>query len=375
LETACLGVFLALDMLLFYVFFELTLVGMYFIVVGWGYGERAKRAGLMFFLYTLIGSLSLLLAILALYFGSQPNTFDMQAIIANPPLSGGLALFALIAILISFGIKTPVVPFHSWLPVAHVEAPAPGSVVLAGVMLKIGTYGLIRFGLQMLPETFQAIGNIVVIVGVISVIYGALAALGQKDIKRAVAYTSINHMGYVVMAIGAAAVATNQAVRSLALDGAILQMVSHGIVTGALFLLVGMIQARTNSRDISSLRGLLVAMPVIGGLFMLSAFASSGLPGLAHFPAEFQIFLGTFAVYPLASIIAIFGIVIVSAVYLNIILKSFWGKPSKQHANLAPISRRELLSISPLVLMIVIIGILPAIILTTIHATTINIGI
>jgi NADH-quinone oxidoreductase subunit M len=377
LETASLGVFLSSDMLLFYVFFELTLVGMYFIISGWGHGEKAKRAALMFFIYTLLGSLPLLLAILALYFGTTPHTFDMQAIIANPPLAGGIALFALIAILVSFGIKTPVVPFHSWLPVAHVDAPTVGSVILAGVMLKIGTYGLIRFGLQMVPGTFQSvIGLIVVIVGVVSVIYGSFAALAQTDIKRMIAYTSVGHMGYIVMAIGAAAVTTNPAIRALALDGAVLQMVSHGIVTSLLFFLAGMIQERTKTREIPQLKGLLIAMPLLSGLFMFAAFASMGIPGLAHFPAELQTFLGTFAVYPVAASIALVGVLIVSGMYIRVIRLVFWGKPKEQTDASAsqPLSLRELATVLPLAALTLVIGIAPALILTTIHASTILIG-
>lgn len=374
LETACLGVFMALDMLLFYVFFELTLVGMYFIMSGWGHGRNAKRAALLFFLYTLLGSLPLLLGILALFLGGNPRTFDMEAIIANPPLAGGMAMFALITILVSFGIKTPVVPFHTWLPVAHVEAPTVGSVILAGVMLKIGAYGLIRFALQMTPDAFAAAGWVVVAIGVLSVMYGAFAALAQTDLKRLVAYTSINHMGYVVIAIGAAAVTTDQSIRSIALDGAVLQMVSHGIVTGLLFFLVGMLQERTGTRDLTKLRGLLIAMPAVAGLFVLAAFASLGLPGLAHFPAEFQVFLGTFGVYPVAAVIAVFGILITAAVYLRAIWMAFFGAPKEGKTGDLSVNAREWSAIGPLVVLTVVIGVLPALVLSTVHITTSTIG-
>lgn len=373
LETASLGVFLALDMLLFYVFFELTLVGMYFIISGWGHGKQAKRAALLFFLYTLLGSLPLLLAILALFLGSDPRTFDMVAIIANPPLTGGMALFAFLAIVISFGVKTPVVPFHSWLPVAHVEAPTVGSIILAGVMLKTGTYGFIRFALQMTPDVFAALGWLIVAIGVLSVIYGAFAALAQTDLKRLVAYTSINHMGYVIMAIGAAAVTTDQALRAVALDGAVLQMISHGFVTGLLFLLVGMLKERTGTRDLTEMKGLLLAAPVLAGLFVYAAFASLGLPGLAHFPAEFQAFLGTFAIYPLAAFIAIFGILITAGVYLRAIRMAFFGRPRSAVID-NKISLREWSAILPLAVLTVVLGILPSIVLNTVHITTLMIG-
>ncbi|MDP8939000.1 MAG: NADH-quinone oxidoreductase subunit M, partial [Actinomycetota bacterium] len=248
LETACLGVFVALDAILFYVFFEVTLVGMYFIIADWGY-EGRQRAALTFFLYTLLGSLPLLLAILGLYLGSDPNTFDMRAFIESPPLAGLAAMLAFIAMLVTFAVKTPLFPVHTWLPAAHVEAPTAGSVILAGVMLKLGTYGLVRFALQMTPDAFHTAAPFVAALAVFTALYGAFVALGQTDLKRLIAYTSVNHMGYVVLGVAVAAAATDTGVRALALDGAVLQMVSHGIVTGALFLLVGMLQDRTHTRE------------------------------------------------------------------------------------------------------------------------------
>jgi NADH-quinone oxidoreductase subunit M len=295
LETASIGVFVALDAVLFYVFFEVTLVGMYFIIAGWGYEDR-QRAALTFFLYTFLGSLPLLLAILALYLGSDPNTFDMRELIADPPLAGLAATLALIAMLVTFFVKTPVFPVHTWLPAAHVEAPTAGSVILAGVLLKLGTYGLVRFALQMTPDAFRVLAPVVVALGVFSALYGAFVALGQTDLKRLVAYTSVNHMGYVVLGVAVAAAATSPSARSLALDVSVLQMVSHGVVTGALFLLVGMLQERGHTREMGKFGGLLRIVPGLGWAFILAAFASLGLPGLAHFPAEFQIFLGTFYV-------------------------------------------------------------------------------
>lgn len=373
LEAACLGTFMALDMLLFYVFFELSLVGMYFVITGWGY-EFRRRAGLMFFLYTLLGSLPLLLAIIALYLGVAPHTFDMRTIIANPPLAGGIGLFTAIAIVVSFGIKTPVVPVHSWLPEAHVQAPTAGSVILAGVLLKIGTYGFIRFGLQMTPGGFRSLAPIIVLLGVISAVYGALAALGQTDLKRLVAYTSINHMGYIVMAIGAAAATTNGTLRALLLDGAVLQMVSHGLVTGSLFFYVGMIQARTGTREIGKLGGLYAVAPTLSAGIMLAMFASLGLPGLAHFPAEFQIFLGTFQIYPVAVVVAISAIVITAALYLRAISAAFMGKPTVKLLSHGELSGNEKATLTPLLILIVLLGIAPSIVLSVIHITTSTLG-
>ena len=369
LETACLGVFVALDTILFYVFFEVTLVGMYFVIAGWGYEERG-RAALTFFIYTLLGSLPLLLAILALYLGSDPNTFDMRVLIADPPLSGLAATLALVAMLVTFFVKTPVFPVHTWLPLAHTEAPTAGSVILAGVLLKLGTYGLIRFALQMTPDTFHEAAPIVAAFGVFSALYGAFVALAQTDLKRLVAYTSVNHMGYVVLGVAVAAAATGAESRTLALDGAVLQMVSHGVVTGALFLLVGMLQDRAHTREMGDFGGLLRVVPVLGWSFVLAAFASLGLPGLAHFPAEFQIFLGTLGVYP-AAVVVVLGIAVTAGLYLRAIQRVFLGGARGRWSGMKDLSRREVLAAAPLLLLAVLIGVAPSLVLGVIHAATV----
>ncbi|MDQ4127638.1 MAG: NADH-quinone oxidoreductase subunit M [Actinomycetota bacterium] len=368
LETASIGVFVALDAVLFYVFFEVTLVGMYFVIAGWGY-EGRQRAALTFFLYTLLGSLPLLLAILALYLGSDTNTFDMRELIADPPLAGLAATLTLIAMLVTFFVKIPVFPVHTWLPAAHVEAPTAGSVILAGVLLKLGTYGLVRFALQMTPDAFRSLAPVIVALGVFSALYGAFVALGQTDLKRLVAYTSVNHMGYVVLGVAVAAAATDPSARSLALDGAVLQMVSHGVVTGALFLLVGMLQERAHTREVGELGGLLRVVPGLGWAFVLAAFASLGLPGLAHFPAEFQIFLITFYVYP-AAVIAILGIVVTAGLYLRAIQIAFLGEPKGEWTGMKDMSAREILSAATLLILTVLIGVAPFLLLDVIHATT-----
>src|SRR5919106_1217122 len=235
LEAATLGFFLAEDFFLFYVAFDVTLVAMYFLIALWG-EERRRYAALKFFLYTLIGSLPVLLGIIALFLTSEPQTFDMTRLADEQPLAGaGLgASLVFLAFFVGFAIKTPIVPFHTWLPAAHVQAPTAGSVLLAGVLLKMGTYGLVRVNLQMLPDAFAEYALPVALLGLISVIYGALVALAQSDLKRMVAYTSVNHMGYVVVGVAAAAATGISArARGLAIDGAVLQMVAHGIVTGA----------------------------------------------------------------------------------------------------------------------------------------------
>ena len=373
LETASIGAFVALDAILFYVFFEVTLVAMYFIIADWGH-EGRQRAALTFFLYTLLGSLPLLLAILGLYLGSDPRTFDMRSFIDSPPLAGLAAMLAFIAMFVTFAVKTPIFPVHTWLPAAHVEAPTAGSVILAGVLLKLGTYGIVRFALQMTPDAFRTAAPFVAALAVFTALYGAFVALGQTDLKRLIAYTSVNHMGYVVLGVAVAAAATDTGVRALALDGAVLQMVSHGVVTGALFLLVGMLQDRTGTREMGEMGGLLRIVPGLGWLFILAAFASLGLPGLAHFPAEFQIFLGTLRVYPVA-VVAVLGIVITAGLYLRAVQLTFLGKPSDRWQTLPDLGKREVLTIVPVAALVVLIGVAPFVLLGMIHRATEAIGL
>jgi NADH-quinone oxidoreductase subunit M len=368
LEGACLGAFLALDMVLFYVFFEVNLVAMYFIIAGWGHAGR-QRAALTFFLYTLLGSLPLLLAILALYLGGHPRSFDMRVVIAHPPLSGTAEGLALLALLVAFAIKTPVFPLHTWLPAAHVEASTAGSVVLAGVLLKLGTYGFVRFALQMTPGAFHTAAPWVATLAVFSALYGAFVALAQTDLKRMVAYTSVNHMGYVVFGVAAAAALSDRAARTFALDGAVLQMVSHGVVTGALFLLVGVLEDRAHTREMGQFGGLLFIAPLLGWGFILVAFASLGLPGLAHFPAEFQIFLGSFKQYPWAVAVIILGIAVTAGIYLRAIQIAFLGAVPDRWRAMPDLNSRELWAIVPLLALALLIGLVPGVLLDPIHRT------
>ena len=309
------------------------------------------------------------LAIIALYLGNDPRTFDMRAIVDRPPLAGLAAAFTFAAFLIAFGIKTPLFPVHTWLPAAHVEAPTAGSVVLAGVMLKLGAYGFVRFALQMTPDAFRAAAPWVAGLAMISALYGAFVALAQTDLKRMVAYTSINHMGYVVLATAAAATAVDTRAREFAVDGAVLQMVSHGLVTGALFLLVGALQDRTGTREMGALGGLLKVVPGLGWAFILAAFASLGLPGLAHFPAEFQIFLGTFGAWQWAAAIPLSGILVTAGLYLRAIQATFLGDLPDRWRGLPDLQRADTWAIVPLLGLIVAIGIAPGLLLDVIHTT------
>ncbi|MDP8988033.1 MAG: NADH-quinone oxidoreductase subunit M [Actinomycetota bacterium] len=372
LEGASLGVFLALDLFLFYVFFDLSLVGMYFLIAVWGHGD-AQRSALKFFLYTLAGSLAMLLAILGLYLSSEPRTFDMAELIRQQPLgAGGLrAVLVFLGFAVGLGVKTPIVPFHTWLPPAHVDAPAPASTILAGVLLKMGTYGFVRIVLSMMPDTFERFSRVVGVVAVVSIVYGALVALAQTDLKRMIAYSSVNHMGYVMLGVAAAAAAGSgdAGARSLALTGATLEMVAHGLITGALFLLAGSVWARGETYDMEALGGLAARAPAMTGATTLAAFASLGLPGLAGFVAEFQIFAGTFAVEPLLAAVGLLGIVLTAAFFLRMLQRVFLGALPERWASWGDLGRTEVAALAPLLALTVAIGVAPAWVLDVIEAT------
>ncbi|MCE5216582.1 NADH-quinone oxidoreductase subunit M [bacterium] len=364
LLTGMLGVFCSLDLVLFYVFWEVGLVPMYFLIGIWG-GPRREYAAIKFFLYTLLGSLAMLLAILVLYFFSTPHSFDMLELARQMPMARAGLWGALVfwGFFLGFAIKVPMFPFHTWLPDAHVEAPTAGSVILAGVLLKMGTYGFVRVLLPILPQQTQQFSMYIAVLALISVIYGALCAMAQKDMKKLIAYSSVNHMGYVMLGIaasvalvGASDVVTN---RVTALNGAVLQMVNHGIITGALFFLVGVIYDRAHIRDIDAFGGLAKQMPVYGGLMMMACFASLGLPGLAGFVSEFMVFIGAFGTYPLMTGLSVLGVVITAAFFLVMIQKVFLGDLNLQWQGLRDIDAGELLAIVPLCLLMLLVGIYP----------------
>ncbi len=372
LEGSTLAFFLAEDFILFYVAFDVTLVGMYFLIALWG-EERRRYAALKFFLYTLIGSLPVLLGIIALYLSADPHTFDMTRLARGDVLAGtGVgASLTFLAFFVGFAIKTPIVPFHTWLPAAHVEAPTSGSVLLAGVLLKMGTYGLIRVNLQMLPDAFAKYALAVAILGLVSALFGAFVALAQTDLKRLIAYTSINHMGYVVIGVAAAAsTGISRHGRDLAVDGAVLQMLAHGLVTGTLFFVAGFLKDRTGTRDLGELGGLLRPMPRYGALVALAFFASLGLPGLAQFPAELQIFLGTFDVWPAIAALSVLGIVITAGLFLLALQRAFMGTVPQRFAQLPDLRRREWAAVGPLAVLFVALGVYPRLVLDVIRSAS-----
>lgn len=373
LEFVSLGLFLTLDLLLFYVFFDLSLVGMYFLIAQWGH-EDSKRAAIKFIIYTFIGSLVMLLGILSLFLASDPHTFDMRALISQQPLAGtgfraGLSLFA---ILVGLAIKTPLVPVHTWLPAAHVEAPAPASALLAGVLLKMGVYGIIRIAYSMMQETFVEGAWVLALLSVISIVYAALVALGARQIKRRIAYTSIIHMGYSVLGIAMAFYVTSGATeaRQMALTGATLEMVAHGLITGSLFLLAGSLWQRTGSFSMDEQSGVLAVAPRLGTFMIIASFASLGLPAMAGFVAEFQIFAGSLAVRPWMVAVALVGVALTAALFLQLLQSVFLGETSGKAVGMGDLKVVETVALVVLLGLTILIGVAPAFIVDVIDSAS-----
>jgi len=353
LQAGLTGVFVSLDLVLFYLFWEAMLIPMFLLIGIWG-GPRRIYASVKFFLYTLVGSLLMLAAMIAVYwhFGARTGeyTFDLVRLtqISYPPQ---LQFWAFLGFFAAFAVKVPLVPFHTWLPDAHVEAPTAGSVVLAGVLLKMGTYGLMRFSLPLFPDASRFLAPFVLTLAVVGIIYGAVLALAQDDLKKLIAYSSISHLGFVVAGI-------------FSFDprgeaGAVLQMIGHGLITGALFLCVGMVYERTHERSIPKLGGLAHRLPVYATLLAFFALASLGLPGLAGFVGEFLILIGVFAYSPGFAVGAAVGIVLGAAYLLWMLQRVIFGSLPEQYAGLADLSAAELLSLAPLVALTVWIGVAP----------------
>ncbi|MCC7012268.1 MAG: NADH-quinone oxidoreductase subunit M [Planctomycetes bacterium] len=350
MQTGMLGTFLALDLVLFYFFWEISLIPLYFLVGIWG-GERRLYATVKFFLYTLAGSLIMMIAIIAiLYERGTSNVYDLVNQLCREPVEQQLWYFAAFAL--AFGIKVPILPFHTWLPDAHTEAPTSGSVVLAGVLLKMGTYGLLRFCIHMLPGAAVAAQPVMMALGAIGIVYGALLAWAQTDLKRLIACSSVSHLGYVVLGLFALTPA--------GLSGGMLQMVNHGISTGLLFLLVGMIYERRHTRALEQFGGIATVMPVFALFWVFTVLSSVGLPGLNGFVGEYLILLGSFQSAPLWSVIGLSG-VIFGAVYLLMATRKvlFGSVTIPANRTLADLNGREIALMLPLVALAIWIGVRP----------------
>lgn len=375
LETGMIGVFLALDFFLFYIFWEIMLVPMYFLIGIWGHGRRLYSA-IKFFLYTLFGSVFMLLGILTLYFlngnpdyGTGQITFNIMELIANvkvptEPVFAGLSTQDLVflALFLGFAIKVPMFPFHTWLPDAHTDAPTAGSVVLAGVLLKMGTYGFVRFSLPILPIASANMVGFVALLAVIGIIYGALVAMAQRDMKRLIAYSSVSHMGFVMLGIFA--------LNPEGVSGAVLQMINHGVSTGALFLLVGIIYERRHTREIAAFSGLSKVIPVFAVFFAVTMFSSIGLPGLNGFIGEFLILVGMFKTSIVYTVFAVTGIVLGAAYMLWLFQRTMFGEATTpENLNTRDMNLREVAYMLPLVILMFWIGLYPRPFLARIEPT------
>ena len=378
LDAGMMGVFLSLDFFLFYIFWEVMLLPMYFLIGMWG-GPKRHYAAIKFFLYTLFGSVFMLLSMLALYYYTTPNTFSLTTLIVEAPkieasLWGmDIRYLIWIGLFIGFAIKVPVFPFHTWLPLAHVEAPTAISVILAGVLLKMGTYGLLRISYPLLP--FEAINfaYTLAVLGVINILWGAMNAIAQIDMKKMVAYSSVSHMGYVLLGM-ASIVSTSTAGAQAGLNGAIMQMFNHGTITAMLFLLVGVLYDQAHHRWIVypdnykdqevagklAFGGLASQMPVFNALIIIAFFAGLGLPALSGFISEALCFIGGFSAFRTITIIGTLGILLNAIYFLRAYQRVFTGPLNEKYSSLKDISKRELIAILPITFFVFLFGVYPA---------------
>jgi len=388
LEMGMLGVFLALDLLIFFVFWEFGLVPMYFLINQWGSEKGEKEfmgrkvsarqyASFKFMIYTMAGSLGLLLAIQMI--GVVAQTFDLVELTARWPSVSGTLMglpaatvkqVAFWAFTIAFAIKVPIWPFHTWLPDAHTEAPTAGSMILAGVLLKLGAYGFLRLVLPLYPAESRMFAGALAVLAVAAIIFGAFASFGQRDFKRLVAYSSVNHMGFVVLGIAAAAYAAGTPDAHIALNGAVLQMFNHGLSAAGMFFLVGVIYERTHTRILDEWGGLFPLVPVYGGILIFTSMASLGLPGLNGFVSEFLVVRGSWPIFTLYTALAMIGLFMTGA-YILKGLKQVLHGPLNEHwiGHMTEIKPREILVIVPLMVLILWIGLWPAWILGVINST------
>lgn len=354
LEMAIMGIFLTLDLIAFFIFWELLLVPMFFLILGWG-SENRRYAAMKFFIYTGVGSAFLLASTLVLGFLHQADTgvltFDYRQLAAWNGLSGTTEVLLFLGFMAAFAIKAPLFPFHTWLPDVHTEAPTAGSVVLAGVIIKMGAYGFVRFSFELFPQASVDLAPILLVLAVIGILYGAIVAAMQTDLKRVIAYSSVAHMGFVILGIFSLTV--------IGIDGAVFTMVSHPLTTGALFLLVGMIYERLHTREIGEMGGMWKSVPLLTGLFIMAMFAGIGLPGFSGFIGEFLSLTGAFLYDRPYAIVATFGVIFAAVYMLWPFKKAFAGKASGAVATMKDLSVRELVVVVPLLLASLFIGIYP----------------
>jgi NADH-quinone oxidoreductase subunit M len=347
METAMLGVFVSLDLFLFYVFWEASLIPMALLIGRWG-GERRVYAAVKFFLFTMAGSALMLIAAIVLYLWG--GTSDLTVLL-NTTIPAGMQMWLFAAFALAFAVKVPLFPLHTWLPAAHVEAPTAGSVILAGVLLKMGSYGYLRFALPLFPEAVPTFAPLLSILALIGIIYGALVALAQEDVKSLVAYSSVAHMGFIVLGIFA--------LTPQAMSGAVLQMVNHGLTTGALFLLVGVLYERRHTRLFKDYGGIWAKVPIFGSFFIITALSSVGLPGMNGFVGEFTILLGTFRVNVAYAAIGTFGIVLAAWYLLVVVRRTLFGPLNPANEGLTDMTPREIVVLLPLVIFFFVIGLFP----------------
>ena len=355
LMGGCMGAFLALDLFLFFLMFEITLVPLYMLIGKWGHGRRVYAAT-KFFLYTMLGSAFMLVSIVSLAVLAKAGdggaiTFDFTKIIASDNLAVSTGRWLFLGMAIAFAVKVPSFPFHTWLPDAHTEAPTAGSIDLAGILLKLGTYGFLRFGLELFPEATVWFAPVMITLGTIGVVYGGIVAAIQKNLKRLVAYSSVAHMGFAIMGLFAL---NNEGV-----EGSVLQMVNHGISTGALFILLGFLYSRRHTYEISSLKGIAKVAPVFAGVFTVVMLSSIGVPGLNGFVGEFLVLLGTFMAHRWWAVIAAIGVIIAALYLLWAYQRVFTGEPDEENKNFPDLRTSEKLAIVPLLALIVFLGVYP----------------